>query len=128
MVVSAGADGTIQLWEAESGRIDRVMTGHRGTVLAVCISPDGRRIASAGVDRTARLWDSASGLELMALRDHDGWIRRLAFSPDGDLLASASDDGTVKLRDARPLDEDSAQGDSAGGARGAEAPRAISRK
>ena len=54
----------IEVWQAATGRLVRRMAGHRGEVLAVDVSPDGRRVLSTGKDATLRVWEIATGREV----------------------------------------------------------------
>jgi uncharacterized protein YjbI with pentapeptide repeats len=54
-LASAGSDGTVRVWDAESGRELRSLSGHSGIVWSVSWSEDGRRLASAGSDGTVRV-------------------------------------------------------------------------
>ncbi|MBY0228327.1 MAG: hypothetical protein K2W96_03495 [Gemmataceae bacterium] len=49
-------NGSIQVWDAASGREEAVMTGHGTMVLGLAFGPDGR-LGSAGNDGTARTWE-----------------------------------------------------------------------
>jgi uncharacterized protein YjbI with pentapeptide repeats len=98
-LASGCADGTIRLWDADSGRERAQLRGHTASVESVAFSPDGTRLASGGDDGTVRLWDADSGRERAQLRGHTGRVLSVAFSPDGTRLASGGADGTVRLWD-----------------------------
>jgi hypothetical protein len=58
MLASAGTDGTVRLWEVESGKEMWQFQGHRGPVLALAFSASGKRLMSGGCDTTALIWDA----------------------------------------------------------------------
>jgi WD40 repeat protein len=92
-------DGTILLWDTETGKLRGKLEGHdgkRGWVRAVAYSPDGQRLASAGDDYRTIVWD-AEGSREVTFR-HEGRVSCVAFSADGTLLASGSLDRLVRLR------------------------------
>ncbi|HYT90139.1 MAG TPA: serine/threonine-protein kinase [Gemmataceae bacterium] len=95
-IISGGGDGTVRLWETETGRERCCMLGHRDKVWAVVAMPDGRRALSAGKDKAVRLWDLASGRESRCLEGRTN--RTVALAPDGTLAISGSlSDGMVRL-------------------------------
>ena len=59
-IISAGGDGFLRLWNAETGEEILAFLGHVGRVTDVVYSNDGTRIASAGWDHMLRIWEAES--------------------------------------------------------------------
>jgi WD40 repeat protein/tRNA A-37 threonylcarbamoyl transferase component Bud32 len=98
-VVSAHGNGSVRLWDAQSGRELSCLRGHRSKVSSVAISPDQRRALSGG-DGSVLLWDLANGQESFRVDGLKPYaVRSVAFSPDGCQAASADDLGQVQLWD-----------------------------
>jgi eukaryotic-like serine/threonine-protein kinase len=98
-LASAGADGTVRLWDSASGREIRSLQSHRGPVNGVAFSPDGRSLATACQDGTVTVWDASSGQARLTLISHARSVAGVAFAPDNGRLAAACWDGTVKVWD-----------------------------
>jgi WD40 repeat protein len=66
-IVSGSSDGSLRLWDVESGKMIREMK-HGGPITAVAVRHDGKRVASAGTDKTVKLWDFADGKQIAELK------------------------------------------------------------
>ncbi len=99
-LATAGADGTIRVWDAASGQETGVLRGHTSDVIDVAFSPDGRRLVSAGRDNTVRLWDAESGAQISQLEGETALVVRVEFSPDGRLIASVGENQALNVWDA----------------------------
>ena len=73
--------------------------GHRGAVLAVAVTPNGKRAVSASVDHTLKVWELDSGREMCTLTGHAESVGAVAVTPEGQRAVSASSDWTLKVWD-----------------------------
>jgi len=60
-VVSGSWDGTLQVWDSETGTCLQVLEGHAGQVTAVSVTSDGRYAVSGGRDCTLSVWNLETG-------------------------------------------------------------------
>lgn len=57
LVLSGSRDGTVQLWDIESGTSLAILRGHDAPVVAVYLSPNGSRAFSGDNAGGIRIWD-----------------------------------------------------------------------
>jgi WD40 repeat protein len=88
-LATGSRDGSVSLWNPETGERVRRLDGHTERVMALAYSPDGRMLATAGFDRTIQLWDPTSGKLVRTLRGHLK-IYAADFSPHGRRLVTAT--------------------------------------
>jgi WD40 repeat protein/tRNA A-37 threonylcarbamoyl transferase component Bud32 len=109
LLASAGLDGTLKVWDVETGSEQLALPGPRGLIGSVCFSPDGRALASAGTWADVRrgtlgseikVWSLAGKKVLFTIAQDGVEINHLAFSPDGKRLAAAGSDRKVHVWDA----------------------------
>jgi WD40 repeat protein len=104
------SDGTVRVWEAESGKELLTLRGDRWKAYSVAFSPDGNRLAAGcqGQDYQGkyvagevRIWDVETGQETLFFPTNTRFGDAIAFSPDGKRLATAGHyDGRLRLWDA----------------------------
>jgi WD40 repeat protein len=101
-IVAAGrGDGTIGLYDADTGRELRRLKGHSGPVGAVAFSPDGNRLASGGSDRLVQVWDWSTAQPALVLEGHGSGVTSVAFHPSGRVLASACGMSFLEVNEVR---------------------------
>jgi len=100
-IASAGADGTVRIWKAETGESLLTYRGHTrllnkinllAKIYTAAWSPDGQRIASSGDGANVYIWSAATGQTHTLYQNHSGlWpsVYTVAWSPDGQRIASA---------------------------------------
>jgi WD40 repeat protein len=80
--------------------LQRVLTGHTGSVGSCAIAPDGTWLVTTSDDHVARIWDAATGALGHTLTAHTDWVLLVAIARDGTWLVTTSHDGSARIWDA----------------------------
>lgn len=97
--VFAGADRSVRIWDIETARERRTLTGHTASLWSVAVSPNGKQAVSGGMDGSVRVWNLTTGEVTKQLSEHLTMVSALAISPDNTRLLSASHDRALILWD-----------------------------
>lgn len=102
LLASGSKDGTIQVWDAMTGKEQCTVEGHSGDLKTIVFSPDNSLLASGSSDGTVHILDASTGEEQRATKDtrHD-WVRAVALRQDSHLALSTENNelGIDQLRD-----------------------------
>jgi RNA polymerase sigma factor (sigma-70 family) len=92
---------SLQIYDVQTGALQKEFALHPGHIYAAALSPDGRRVLEGSYDYAApaRLWDVATGKLLRELKGYIGETYGVAFSPDGRLALASGKGGLVRLWD-----------------------------
>ncbi len=96
-IASGSYDGTVQVWEPQTGKRVFTYKGHSDIVTSVAWSPDGKRIASGSYDHTVQIWDANDGQNSLTYHGHNGVVVSIAWSPDGTQIVSSGDDESTQV-------------------------------
>jgi WD40 repeat protein len=107
-IASGGADRTVRVWEAATGKLFRTLRGHGQAVFGVGFSPDSQRIASVAgtIDESDRLLvhEVETGQMVLDLPLDTGYMCTVNYRPDGRAISVASghrsSQGWIRLLDA----------------------------
>lgn len=102
-LISGGEDGTVQIWDVESGRQLAVLRGHDGRVSACTLAADGTVAVTAGWDGTLRGWSVGAQAGVWALPVTDGPLVACATAPGGAFAIAGGVDGALHAVDLRGL-------------------------
>jgi len=95
LIVTAGEDGMLVVWDARTGAERRRFIGHSSTVRSVAFNPNGTLMISGSFDNTVRIWERGTWEELMRLEGHGGRVRSAIFINNGERAISIADDGAL---------------------------------
>ncbi|KDQ26392.1 hypothetical protein PLEOSDRAFT_1113054 [Pleurotus ostreatus PC15] len=97
IVVSAGCDQVIKVWEVEHGNCIHTLTGHTATIRSLKLLHRSPTAVTGARDRTVRVWDIQKGRMLRVLEGHEDRVRCVEVC--GRRAVSGSYDGTCRMWD-----------------------------
>ncbi|MCU0876682.1 MAG: hypothetical protein MUF06_02680 [Pirellulaceae bacterium] len=94
--------GQVHIFEVETGKLLRSVSGHRYGVCDVMFSADGRYVLSSGRDTQVRICQVSDGKEITVLGKERGgqfkdWLHAIDISPDQRYVAAADIAGMVHV-------------------------------
>ncbi|MCK1384419.1 caspase family protein [Bradyrhizobium sp. 21] len=91
-----GRDKSVNLWDAESGRLLASFAGHQEDIEAVAFFPGGTRLISASEDKTIKVWDIAERRVLLTAIGFgdDGFV---SYTPEGCYAGSSGIESRLSI-------------------------------
>jgi len=91
-----GRDKSVNLWDADSGRLLASFAGHQEDIEAVAFFPGGTRLVSASEDKTIKVWDIAERRVLLTAIGFgdDGYV---SFTPEGCYAGSSGVESRLSI-------------------------------
>ena len=96
-LLSCSWDGIVKIWNLIEKKVQIRLTGHKGYLNCLSISPDGSLCASGGKDSIIMLWDLQEGKHLYSLNANNP-INCMCFSPNKYWLCAGTSKG-IKVWD-----------------------------
>lgn len=97
VLVSAGADNVLKVWDFERGEQVRSIAGHGKQVSRLAMLTNASMAISACGDAGLRQWNIDNGGNVRNFSGANDFLHAVAASPDGSLVAGGGADGIVRL-------------------------------
>lgn len=105
LLVSAGGDGTVRIWDPEEGREIGMLTSPAIQLRSAAFNRDATLVVASAADRRVAVWRVINHKPLAVVRHHAGLVNTAVFHPNrDDWILTASDDQTARLFAYRPMD------------------------
>jgi hypothetical protein len=85
----------IEAQPPQTWRCVKVFKGHKASVNAIAISPDGQTLASGSDDRTVNLWNLKTGKRTFTFFGQAAGVHAVAISLDGKMLVAGGFDNKI---------------------------------
>jgi WD40 repeat protein len=90
--------GTVKIYDLDSKRIIKELSGHKAGISDLEFSPDGQLLASAGLDSKLQMWVVEHVNDLpIEMENNNGYVWDIAFSKDSNYLLAASNNGEIRV-------------------------------
>lgn len=97
VMVSSSEDGTVKVWDYETGDYEKTLKGHTDSIQDIAFDHTGKFLVSCSADMSIKLWDFTSYECIKTMHGHDHNVSSVTFMPTGDFLLSCSRDKNIKM-------------------------------
>ncbi|CAI4217209.1 unnamed protein product [Parascedosporium putredinis] len=94
---SGHQNGTVYIFNNDSGRLVHALTGLTKAIRTVSFSPGSTRLAAAGDAAVIALYDMQHGEHVANLTGHSAWVTSVDWNDSGEFLLSGAMDGKAKV-------------------------------
>ena len=101
ILASASMDHTIRLWDMNSGKSRKVLTGHTKGVRSLAYSKEYRFLVSAGFDYDAMVWNPYVEKLILPLHGHNSSLSNVTIVDGTPQIITGDMEGIFKLWDVR---------------------------
>jgi WD40 repeat protein len=96
--INGVTDGVLEIWDVETGRKLRTITGHKGSIQSVTFGPDDFMIITCGFNGKIQGWHAQKGYKNNFFWNfHEANATGKEFSPDGRRIVSGIGSTTLKV-------------------------------
>lgn len=89
ILATGSSDGSVRIWDIETGETLHVLSRHHYGVIALAFSPSGKIIASGGYDNKINLWNVSSGEHIKTFSIYPMGVTDLKWLADEESLVVA---------------------------------------
>src|SRR5205823_3542766 len=94
-IASGCWDGTVRVWETDTGKELRRLEPQAGNMHGVAFTPDGKRLATGGGDGSVTVWEIETGRKVVRLKGHTAKVNEVTFAA-GKRIVSAAADNSIR--------------------------------
>lgn len=94
--ISYSSDGFIKSWDL-TGKENIALKGHTGSITALHIYGNGKKVVSGGAKGVVKFWDVEKGYWNREFRNHRSWVSCFCTNKEENILASGDGDGVIKI-------------------------------
>ncbi|MBF0441073.1 MAG: hypothetical protein HQK54_04145, partial [Oligoflexales bacterium] len=95
-VITGNLSGGIAIWDFNTGKLIRRLSGHKDIVNSLAVTPDSKFIFSGSSDRRACLW-SFDGNPIRSFLENTSEISSVTFTPDLRCVLTGDGEGQIKI-------------------------------
>ncbi len=99
MIATGSYDGTVRLWDTQTGKEVSHFEGGLGTIKCLAFTPEADELISGGTDKVLTLWNVKSGKKIRTFTGHTAEVDTVSISDDGSRVISAGRDTSVRTWD-----------------------------